>query len=226
VAEEWCAGLWAGSKAKPKRVDLSRQIKLALVKMENDESPWDSERDMEESVLLARPILPLIRSFSPGEPGSPGHRRVARLCLFAARRALPCWDFYCDGDEPAAAISAAEGWFRSGVLPRKSHETPGRPAYRGVGIDDCRWSDTSSAADAAARLVAYIRTGHELDAMEALSFADAAIDQSPLGVEDDFRRWLVEVAVPAAFEDRSLTDDEVARFRTYDPKASRLEGQR
>jgi hypothetical protein len=50
-----------------------------------------------------------------------------------------------------------------------------------------------------------------------VSAADMAFDQSPLGSRDHFRRWLIEVAAPAAIARRSLTDEEAARFRDYAP---------
>ena len=49
-----------------------------------------------------------------------------------------------------------------------------------------------------------------------LSAADMAFDQSPLVERDHFRRWLIEVATPAAIAQRSLTDEEAARFRDYE----------
>jgi hypothetical protein len=48
-----------------------------------------------------------------------------------------------------------------------------------------------------------------------LSSADSAFDQSPLNQKDQFRRWLIEVAVPVATADRDLTEEEASRFRNY-----------
>jgi hypothetical protein len=42
-----------------------------------------------------------------------------------------------------------------------------------------------------------------------------AFDQSPLVRRDQFRQWLIEVAVPAALDERKLTEEEQARFRDY-----------
>jgi hypothetical protein len=54
-----------------------------------------------------------------------------------------------------------------------------------------------------------------------LSAADMAFDQSPLVNRDHFRRWLIEVAAPAAIAHRSLTHEEAARFRDYTPAKTR-----
>jgi hypothetical protein len=57
--------------------------------------------------------------------------------------------------------------------------------------------------------------GDPRDLAICLSSADMAFDQSPLGARDQFRRWLIEVAVPASMKHRELTAEESSRFQSY-----------
>ena len=43
-----------------------------------------------------------------------------------------------------------------------------------------------------------------------------AFDQSPLVEEDHFREWLLDFAVPVAFEGREMTATEREALREYD----------
>jgi hypothetical protein len=55
-----------------------------------------------------------------------------------------------------------------------------------------------------------------MDAMECLSSAAAAIDQSPLDGQERFRRWFTEVAIPVAWEGREMTPAEREAYRDCD----------
>lgn len=46
--------------------------------------------------------------------------------------------------------------------------------------------------------------------------ADSAFDQSPLIDQDHFREWLLEVAVPAAYDQRELNEVEQAAAVQHD----------
>ena len=59
-----------------------------------------------------------------------------------------------------------------------------------------------------------------------MSAATTAFDQSPLGERENFRHWLLEVAVPAAYEDRELTAEEQRAFRSYDEAELRAQREK
>ena len=108
---------------------------------------------------------------------------IAWLAMFAARRALPCWELYCDRNTPHFAVEAIKNW-----LYRKSpnswqplSEQP-LPSYRGKLIED-RYCDTSASAASVAAVSIISRKA--LIAMSAVSCADGAFDQSALGERDN-----------------------------------------
>src|SRR6185369_808856 len=88
----------------------------------------------------------------------------------------------------------------------------------------CRAADTGCAAEAAALAVKFSLSGDPLDAMECLSAADGALDQSPLGNKEQFRRWFSSIAIPAAWANRGLSPAEQEAFRSYDPDSLATEG--
>jgi hypothetical protein len=90
------------------------------------------------------------------------------------------------------------------------------PSHKGIPITDCRFSDTSCAAEAAAHAVLFIRGSDIDDAYRSTVYADMAFDQSPFAESDHFREWLLDFAVPAAFEGREMTSDERESLREYD----------
>ena len=148
---------------------------------------------------------------------SPNQRPMQLLALFAARRALPCWQLYCDGTPPLDAVRVAERVLAGEAPPSalRPFVEPAIPAFRGSRIVDCRECDTGCAADAVAHMARLLTDGDAQELTPCLDAADAAFDQSPLVTRDHFRRWLIEVAVPAAIAERMLTDEEASRFREY-----------
>jgi hypothetical protein len=89
------------------------------------------------------------------------------------------------------------------------------PSFRGRRIVDCRASDTSCAGESVFYANKFSLTAESIYAVYSISLADAAIDQSPLAREDDFRKWFIEVAIPIAYEQREMTIDEQNIYRTY-----------
>ncbi len=184
------------------------------------EAGWpDPETNKEQE----SPLWQLVVAFGSREDGSEPVEhdvwlRCLRLALYAARRALPCWELYCDGREPQTAIAAVETWLATDTQPADWEPLcrPARPAFRNHPIGDCRSSDTSCAAEAAAYAVRFMRDGETILAYRAIAYADLAFDQSPLCDKDHFRRWLIEVAAPAAYENRNLTPAERDALRDYD----------
>jgi hypothetical protein len=179
------------------------------------------------------PLWRLIVAFGSQEDGSeaPAHLSFQRrllLALYAARRALVCWELYCDGEEPHAAVAAVEAWIASDTRPADWRPLcrPAPPAFRGHAIVDCRACDTGAAAAAAAHAVLFLRDGALVQAYRAIASADGAFDQSPLCKADHFRRWLIEVAAPAAYENRDLTPAERDALRDYDVSETPAERER
>jgi hypothetical protein len=144
-------------------------------------------------------------------------RTMELLVLFVARRALACWQIYCDGTGPDEGVQTAERVL-AGENPKSElcrFVEPAIPMFRDVVINDCRTCDTSCAAAAVTYMAQAIVDGNPHYVILCLSAADSAFDQSPLNLHEEFRRWLIEVAVPAAVEQRPLSSEEASRFRTY-----------
>lgn len=136
--------------------------------------------------------------------------------MFAARRALPCWELYCDRNTPHVAVEAIKNWLlwsTPNSWQALSEQPP--PSYRGNLIEDCRYCDTSCVAASVASAVRFIISSKPLIAMSAISYADGAFDQSPLGSCDNLRNWIVDIAIPAAYQQRELSIKEQNLYRTY-----------
>jgi len=182
---------------------------------------WDIDDAMADSYIWSSPL----GRFAARLSDSGGNVTSMRwLALFVARRALPCWELYCDSTLPLDVVAIAEQ-----CVGDASHTStlapflePARPAFRGVPIVDCRQCDTMCAADAVAHMARHLLTGDPRDLAFCISAADMAFDQSPLRA-DDFRRWLIEVAVPVALEARELTPEERERFRSFSASEVREE---
>jgi hypothetical protein len=188
--------------------------RLKALMDEHEAEPWNAYDGMPLDVVWETLPGRLVAGVRDGV--SSPIEALALLALAVAKRALPCWELYCDGDEPARAVAATEHVIR-GVADALdvAFERPARPSFCGIPIVDCRSCDTEAAADSVAYLVRFVR-GHEpLDAVFCLSAADLAFDQSPLGRRDDFRQWLRDVALPAALERRLLLPEEEAVLRDY-----------
>lgn len=175
--------------------------------------PWDVDASTPAADLWASPLGVFVDAFKGKCQSALGMRLLA---LFAARRALACWRLYCDDPVPLDGVSAAENCVMGGASDEiLRFREPAKPSFRGTPIVDCRECDTSCAATAVAYMARVIATGDARELAICLSSADGAFDQSPLGSRDQFRRWLFEVAAPAALESRELTAEEKSRFQTY-----------
>jgi hypothetical protein len=178
-------------------------------------APWDAEDGMEDSYVRQSPLGCLINAYESLQ--SPGIHALKWLSLFVARRALPCWELYCDNLVPLDAVRSAEEWLVTGVRPTdvSTFTIATKPAYRGRPIRDCRWADTSCVSDAVVELFRFLISGNTLNAIYCISAADAAFDQSPLGAKDPFREWLLDYAIPLSFNNRDMTEAERDALRRY-----------
>lgn len=177
---------------------------------------WDADVGMEDDYVRQSPLGRLVGSMTAEDTF--GDEPLKWLAFIVAKRALPCWELYCDGTEPHQALTAAEQWIQQGIRPDNMSvlSIAAQPVYRGQVINDCRSCDTLCAADAAAQLIRFLDKGNSLHAIYRLSAADMAFDQSPLGSKDHFREWLFDYAVPLSLACRPLTDLEQNTLREYD----------
>lgn len=183
-----------------------------------DEHWGDVDTDDDESVKATSPMWHLVQALGDSGPADVARMRLARLAAFSARRALTCWELYCDEDGPRRAVGAVIQSIDGGRAdaPWDDYMVAAAPAYRGRPIVDCRFCDTSCAAEAAAHAALFLRGGDIDDAYRGLAYADMAFDQSPFAETDHFREWLLGFAVPAAFEGREMTATEREALRDYD----------
>jgi len=204
---------------------LPQAVRDILEKTDNDLCAPVRAIEDRETKWEPPPLWHLLVAFGTQEDGGEASallafRRRLRLALYAAQRALVCWELYCDGKEPHAAIAAIEAWLASDTRPTdwESLCRPAQPAFREHAIGDCRWADTGSAAKAAACAAQFLRDGALVQAFDAIEYAHAAFIDSPLGEKDHIERWLIEVAASAAYENRDLTPAERDASRDFDAR--------
>ena len=175
---------------------------------------WELEDETADNHLWASPLGRFVAAL---RDTSPDQRAMHLLAFFAARRALSCWQLYCDGRIPLDGVQLAELILAGDADPAvlRPFLVPAIPTFRGSKIVDCRECDTSCAAASVAHMARLFVDRNPRDLAICLSSADMAFDQSPLVGRDNFRRWLIEVASPAATARRPLTGEEATRFRDY-----------
>jgi hypothetical protein len=187
--------------------------------------PWrDADEHMDRDDVMGTELGILVRSFET-LTSDRADRQLAWLSFFAARRALPCWDLYCDEAGPHRTVDVVQNWLLTGIPPKswETYKGCAKPKFKGKAIIDCREADTSCAAASAAHAARFASTHDSFHAVCGLSAAHMEFDQSPLGSREDFDRWLLDVAVPAAYDCRELSVKEQFAFRTYNDEQIRLQ---
>lgn len=173
----------------------------------------EAARQLAVSSNAEESFLALIRAFGHSPVGSLSQRRAAWLCILATNRIIPGWRAMdCEGDAPARAVETAAAWIRDGADPGQ-WESLCRPAVAtrgGEKIDDCDACRAEPIASAAALTARFARFGEPADAAHALSEAWMAEDEGirrpgSLPIE----KWILQVALPAAWALRPLTDTEL-----------------
>lgn len=199
--------------------ELTADLKDAVEQCRSriDEHWGDVGTNDDESVKATSPLWHLVEALGRSGPEPIARLRLARLTFFAARRALACWELYCDGDGPQRAVEAVGRSIEGERVDASWSDlsVAAVPAYRGRPIFDCRFCDTSCAAEAAAHAIRFLRGGDINEAYQCVGYADMAFDQSPFGAGDHFREWLLDFALAAAFEVRELTAKEQEALREY-----------
>jgi hypothetical protein len=157
--------------------------------------------------------LQLIEAFGIGRLGDHAHRRAAWLCVLAARKVLYGWAaLECEGDAPARAVEAVANWVQTGVSPRDWGPLceAARAIRDGRVIEDCDKCRAEPIAAAAAHVARFARSGDPSDAVEVMFGVWCAMDEGvhwPKAMP--FEEWVVTVALPAAHDLRSLTEQEL-----------------
>jgi len=178
------------------------RLRAVLAKHANE--CWDADDTIAEDVIWSRPPGLLVSAIVNGMTSS--GRALDILALAVAKRALACWELYCDGQTPNEAVAASEeAILGTGSMPDATLTIPAKPSFRGKRIVDCRECDTACAANAAARLVRFVRGRDPRDVVLCLGAAEGAFDQSPLRRLSEFQKWLIEVVLPAVVDGRRLS---------------------
>ena len=182
----------------------------------HSQSPWDADDFMEDEYVWASPIGELVSAFVKNGVQT-AETQLIWLMMFAARRALPCWQIYCDTTQPIDTVNAIHDW----LVTRQPRDwsrftTPAQSSHGGIPIIDCRACDTGASAGAAAEAAQFIEERKLIYVVYSLSSADVALDQSPLQSGNHYRQWFMDVAIPGAYLQRNLTDEEQSAFLDYD----------
>jgi hypothetical protein len=184
--------------------------------------PWDV--DSETTFDDSNPLGMLVMSFANPQHDAIAFRTLSWLTFYAARRVLPCWEQCSDDPWPISAVKILSQWNNKG--DNKSDLTPlinpPLPTFRGRVIVDCRACDTTCAVKGISAAASFSLQRDPKFAMISLGFVDLAFDQSSLGLQDHFRKWFIDVAIPGSLNLRDLSLEEQNAYRTYDPNLVRF----
>ena len=166
------------------------------------DEPWDADDWMPN--LNSTATGELTTTFQKNSPDA--NQQLLWLMMFCIRRVLPCWTIYCDTNQPGETVDAIRKWLVDGVQCEwNKYTTPAVPTEGGKRIVDCRECDTGCVARAAAEAAQFAITPTHTLATCSLSAADMAVEQSPVGSFAGYRRWFIDIAIPAAFSMTELT---------------------
>lgn len=172
----------------------------------------------ETAKLLNSPLGRLVRSLGDTPDPSLRTRRWGRLCVSACRRVRASWELQCDTDPLTPRIDAANARLIHGTEwnPNAGFKHCPWPTCRGQDLrDDCSIHGPNLAALAVTWCVAFAEHPTPNLVVGCVRDADRAISESDLGNRDVFRGWVLDFAVPAAYEDRDLTEWEENALRDY-----------
>lgn len=153
----------------------------------------------------------LISGFGELRPGTESHEKAVLFCCHAVRRVIYGWEALgCDGTLPEQGLTAVEQWVFTGA-PVADNWTVDAPALRkGRRIVDCDACRAEPIASAVAELASFAQTADKEKGRSVLSDVAMAISE---GIESpdslEFGNWLVQVALPAAWELRKLSEAEI-----------------
>jgi hypothetical protein len=168
--------------------------------------------------LLASPLGLLVSALGDAPEPALRTRRWGRLCVAVSRRVMACWELRCDTDPHTPRIQTASDRLFGGPL-RDARPGPERswiPTYRGAALpDDCDITGLYLVDTAVTWCESFALDPRPSYVVGCVREADRAMSESTLGRLDQFRRWVLDFAVPAAWEDRDLTPLEQGALRSY-----------
>lgn len=157
------------------------------------DSNWDFDRSMELERARALSYGRLLFAIHESD-----QKVLDWLTYFVARRALSCWEHSCEGTRPRRVVGQIGRHLADGSLVDWRDAARATPSPYG----DCRFSDTQCASDAVAECARYISKRDPIDSVCCVSSADVAY--AHVLTDHRFREWLVEVALPIAWEKREM----------------------
>nr|WP_309695357.1 hypothetical protein [Armatimonas sp.] len=163
---------------------------------------WDAEEGMCDNDIFSVPPGRLVLAIHAHDPDI-----LDWLVYFVARRALPCWEISCTSSQPRRIVEAMKAFLCENQWPNWLECTQRIPSPH----YDCLYSETQSAADAVVDGARYLESREPRLAVCCISAAACAYDHVLLG--DNFREWLLEVAIPVALEKREMTSNEQEALR-------------
>lgn len=169
---------------------------------------WDIDEDMPASRMHELAYSRLLLAMY-----DEGREVLSWLTFFVARRAVSCWEANTDDPRLPARLKMLSDFYLEGHQPNWALlRQPVPSPFR-----DCRYSDTQSAADSVAWAAAYAYENVPSAAVYCVSSADVAYDH--VLTDHEFRRWFLEVALPASFK---KTDLSLAEQHAYRPRSTLL----
>ncbi len=198
-------------------LELAREQLRGLLHPE-DEWAWVGIDMPDTAGLLASPLGQLVSALGDTPDEALQRRRWGRLCVSVARRLQACWELRCDTDPLSPRAQAANDRLFQGIEwdSRLGLEHCTAPTYRGEELpDDCDVTGPYLVALAVTWCVSFARDPRPNYVVGCVREADRAFRASPLLARDQFRRWVLDFAVPAAWEDRELTAIEQGALRDY-----------
>lgn len=163
---------------------------------------WDVDEDMPESRLDQVAYGRLLLTLHHEDPEALGW-----LCFFVARRAVACWQANTDDPTLPTRLEMLSAFY----LHNRQPDWELLAAAVASPFQDCRFSDTQSAADAVAWAARYARHRTPAAAVYCVSSADVAY--AHVLTEHEFRRWFLEVALPDSLKKVDMGTSEREAYR-------------
>lgn len=162
---------------------------------------WDADESMTDEYVRSLPIGRVTTALHAHAPDA-----LRWLVYDVARATLVCWEHDAASRRPRRAVEKLRRFLVEGRAPRWRpivRLSPFMLRTESIGAAHALWTIRRAAA--------YLRDGDERLAISCFSDASCAFEHS-FNV-DAFRAWFVRVAIPAALEQRELTDEEAVPLR-------------
>lgn len=176
--------------------NIVTQLQEGLIKDLN--SNWDVDDHMEIEWIRKSPLGIFTEELHLANPLA-----LRRLTFFSALKAMPCWKASYSGTEVIEVLRIIQFSIEQNVKldELKKASRPMKLPRR------CSLSETLATADAATFCAKYIVSENPVYAAYSISGADIAYDH--IYVHDNYREWLIDVALPIAVEKATISDMEL-----------------